>query len=217
MGASSAASQAAAALLRLGTLRGFRHFELRCRSREEVLLTVPACDEARLQQVLSRRRRTPGADEGAPVVAPLGRAPSTAASRPASAVFLLAAYTRYRSAPYVWLRACSLGVPTSSEDLPLELGSTGQAAGGRDRPGSAHAHLAAVLEELLLAVCPPTDNVFAVDGGYVEALDGVERACCQAALVDFLHSLLTHPARPHQAALQQDMDALLQAHCRDLA
>lgn len=191
----TAAAAAAAGLLRLGTLRGFKHFELRARSREEVLLTVTTCDEPRLQVVLSRRKKGDGV--GPTADSELAARPLAREQR-GTAVFLLAAYTRYRSCPYVWLRACSLGVRTSSEDLPLELQTTQQ---WREK---AHI-LADVVEDLVQSVCLPVDNAFDVDFAFVERLEGVERACCQAALIDFLHSLLMQETRAVHPAVRSDL------------
>lgn len=148
---------------RLGTLTGFKHFQVECRGREELLVTVHAGEGARdsSQQWLAPLQ---GSDmEVLQPASPCTREPRGSQwDRARAAVFLVGAYAHYK-VPLVWVRAghSLLGSfrGAASYDAPLELEST-QAWHERT------VRVWEVVAELVAAVaCPAPENPFEIEQG----------------------------------------------------
>jgi hypothetical protein len=93
-------------VLRFGSLRCWKRFSVTLRGREEMLLTVHACSPDGLTACLGAGgRRSSGS--ALPPGSPAARTTDSVFAQQrhdASASFLLAAYSRYSSWPYVWVR-----------------------------------------------------------------------------------------------------------------
>jgi hypothetical protein len=93
-------------VLRFGSLRCWQRFTVTLRGREEMLVTVHACNRDALAGCLGAGgRHSSGAalPPGSPAAC-VTTGCVFAEQRDAAASFLLAAYSRYSSWPYVWVR-----------------------------------------------------------------------------------------------------------------
>ncbi|GAQ79892.1 hypothetical protein KFL_000400360 [Klebsormidium nitens] len=209
-------------LLRFGCLKGFKHFSVYLRGREELLITVRTppnadcepvahCENAvvspskRLQRVSSLRTGKsfpPASPAIAEAVKPVA---------PEETVFLVGAYARYNW-PYVWLRSQNprIADATLDMDLPLDLQSTREWESRRLRVWD-------IVEELVLMnIGHDQSNPFEVDHEALAKMNRLQRSLLSAALAYFLRELLLDGAAYSQA-VRRDLQLLLESHFNDMA
>jgi len=121
-----------------GCLKGFKHFYVYPRGREELLLTV------KVDPSTPRKPKNEVDD----------------VESPTDVIFLIGAYTRYKC-PYVWVRShhtvLPSGKPVESKDTPLDLHTTSSWKTG-------NIHIWDIVHELVpLAFSSPIQNPFELD------------------------------------------------------
>ena len=183
----------AAQTLRLGCMKGFRHFSFYLRGKEELLVVVKSAaagsdgeggDGSEAEAQVAARRGLPPASPAArevqqvrlssqhhhPTTPRCGSGPCL--TRPAAqagtdeTVFLLAGYDKYQR-PYVWLRSASpvLQLSESAEDMPLSLKTT-ERWPQSDPPSVTIWEIVAELVSLCVVPAPP--NPFELDPSSLE-------------------------------------------------
>ncbi|KAI9593332.1 hypothetical protein BDF19DRAFT_166668 [Syncephalis fuscata] len=189
--------------LSFGCLKGFRHFELYLRGREELLVRIyhevgsrsplpTSLSLARGQNrayLTSRTQRTIASTPPDTPVPPLSPLDRDLAKDTARTVFLIAAYARYKC-PYVWLRSNQDRLletqdsdPTISSDAPIRLDSV---TNWRHRDIQLVDIIAEITQQTL---DPPPENPFAVDHSFFESQPLEESMLLTGAMVDFLQRL----------------------------
>lgn len=148
---------------RLGALRGFKHFEVELRGREELLVTVHLGGGLRDSWVPPFAPLVGGETEALPPASPCEREDRSGQwNRSRDVVFLIGSYAHY-AVPLVWVRAghALLGGfhHVGSNDTPLALASTEVWA-------ERTVCVWEVVAELVTAVaCPAPSNPFELDRG----------------------------------------------------
>jgi hypothetical protein len=148
---------------RLGALRGFKHFEVELRGREELLVTVHLGAGSRDYWVPPFEPLVDDEAEPLPPASPCEREDRRAQWRQSRhLVFLIGGYAHY-AVPLVWVRAghALLGgfSQLDSYDTPIALASTAVWAERTVRVWE-------VVAELVTAVaCPAPSNPFELDRG----------------------------------------------------
>ncbi len=206
--------------LRVGALRGFKYFSLYLRGREELEVTIPhprkTTSMNRSYSVRSLRGNLQPMAYGLPPASPTEGEMQTGRAGDEDAVFLVAAYAKYKCA-YVWLRSNhhrilapgTLSDP-DNKDSPLTLTST-------ERWNEvSRVYVWEILAELIgLSVKPPPGNPFAIDYHQLDQVPPFERAFAAAGLLHFLRRVwLARP--PYQDLVLQDIRELCNRHFTDL-
>ncbi|KAJ2025821.1 hypothetical protein GGI06_000423 [Coemansia sp. S85] len=217
-------SQFMADCMSVGALRGFAHFSVHIRSREEIILRIhPPSDTLpissltisehvdKVQATEESRglfQRTSGM-EMAPDLSDYALELDTGVN------FLVAGYPRYKC-PYVWLRTDHqrLVVPAEEgqdveKDVPLRLESIDCWRLYDIRPWDV------MVEVICTAVVPPPENPFAVDYAYFERITREERVVLTGALLEFLRRVyLRHYF--FSDVVMADIRCLQKLHFRDI-
>eukprot|EP00794_Sanderia_malayensis_P011348 gene11348-12531_t len=202
-------------LLRFGSLKGFRYFQMYLRGREELVVRVQneqTCSRNLLGRCESHGFENEGSSDSLPSKKTLprnslsgfqfltiGLPPASPYQTeispldPSTTVFLIAAYARYKS-PYVWVR--------SNHERLIKLSECDHAERDiiKDSPLSIKTtndwatkdvkiwHI--VSEIVRLNVIPSPRNPFAIDHGYFDTLGPEECIISTGAIVHFLQSIL---------------------------
>ncbi|RKP24275.1 hypothetical protein SYNPS1DRAFT_29958 [Syncephalis pseudoplumigaleata] len=214
--------------LAFGCLKGFQHFELYLRGREELLVriyhdrhgrsSVPtALNLARGQNrayLTSRTQRTIISTPPDTPVQPLSPLDRDLVKETSHTAFLIAAYSRYKC-PYVWLRSNQerlLEAPDTeqaiSADAPIRLESV---TNWRHRD----IQLVDIVAEITLQTLdPPPENPFAVDHAFFDTLPLEESMLLTGAMVDFLQRLCLRKFSYTERVLE-DLRKLQKRHFHD--
>ncbi|EPZ31864.1 hypothetical protein O9G_004255 [Rozella allomycis CSF55] len=204
-----------------GCLRGFKHFELYLRGKEELLLRVynekpdsstrasySATGEATKRFQIANSNNIDETFVHLPPASPCDNEMEKSTDQTA---FLIAGYARYKC-PLVWLRSNHeriLGVRYKSElDYPLRLKTTSSWK-------TSDVHVYDIVEELLsVANNTPVSNPFAIDHTYFDTLSIEESIVCSSALLNFLNKLFQQE-RPYKNEIWKDMQALMKRHLNE--
>eukprot|EP00030_Apusomonadida_sp_AF-17_P001025 a178390_61.p1 GENE.a178390_61~~a178390_61.p1 ORF type:complete len:249 (-),score=63.65 a178390_61:48-761(-) len=186
--------------LRFGCVKGFKHFSLYLRGREELVVSVHASDDGS-----PFLRTMPSLDvlntSSLPPASPLME---SGAALDFGTVFLVAGYARYKC-PYVWLRSKTRrlhGVSHDASESPLQLRTT-------DAWGDAGANVRVwdIVEELIsVSLATPPANPFELDLEFFSQLEPFESYLTTAAALNFLRkTYLLKTDTPYAAALAADI------------
>ncbi|KAJ2825312.1 hypothetical protein GGI24_003195 [Coemansia furcata] len=221
-------SQFMADCMSVGALRGFTHFSVHIRSREEIILRIHRnTTHSDLMPISSltiseHAERLQATEETRSLMArpsPMALPPDLsddALEGDATGVnFLVAGYPRYKC-PYVWLRTDhdSLIVPSEEglveRDVPLRLESIDCWRLYDIRPWDV------MVEVICTAMAPhPPENPFAVDYGYFEKIPVEERVVATGAVLEFLRRVyLRHYF--FSDVVMADIRRLQKIHFRDI-
>ncbi|KAI9168288.1 hypothetical protein H9P43_007660 [Blastocladiella emersonii ATCC 22665] len=211
--------------LAVGTLKGFKYFELYLRGREELVLRVyndpdgstaltrqPSTRELARSQSRnllasrSHHRLLWQSTDALPPASPCDRELERNSNYTA---FLVAGYAKYKS-PFVWLRtnhakfARWVDESATKEDVPVKLDTVNK------WKNSDSIHVADILAELLnIAMSPPPLNPFAINHALFDELPLEESVVSTAAMLDFLQKVYLSDA-PHAHHLLADIERLQQ-------
>jgi len=199
---------------KLGTLRGFRHFHMELRGREELLLTIDVQHSALAG---SRLALAPMAVQHAlPPASPCQRekirAPWEDAPEQKSSTlvcYLLAGYAHY-ACPHAWVRSGhGLFGPSfqnsAAMDAPIEMRAT------QDWKARA-VHAFEFVAELVLATSrPAVANPFELDFATIEQLPSVELLLLSGGLASFLRDVQLSAA-PYSSLVEADLLRLTRLH-----
>ncbi|CAG8461139.1 36785_t:CDS:2 [Racocetra persica] len=194
--------------LSVGCLKGFRHFEVYLRGREELLLRVYIDDQRRNSTEESSRlkynslslakfqfhkwtlknRLSNGSDFLEMTLPPSSPLDEELEKDEANHVFLIAGYARYKC-PYVWLRSNHKRLIQLQDDQKLET----------DNPLKLDTIAAwktqdiklweIIAEVITLSLSPPPENPFEINHSYYDTLPLEECAVSTGAMVDFLQKV----------------------------
>ncbi|RIA87917.1 hypothetical protein C1645_776268 [Glomus cerebriforme] len=192
--------------LSVGCLRGFKHFEVYLRGREELLLRV-YIDNSHISNRSSynslslaksqsnalfspktRRTLSNGSDFMNTVLPPSSPLDKDLEKDETNHVFLIAGYARYKC-PYVWLRSNHKRLIQLQDDQKLETDNplkldTIAAWKTRD------IRLWNIIAEVItLCLDPAPENPFEINHSYYDALPLEEMAVSTGAMVDFLQKV----------------------------
>jgi len=174
-----------------GSLKGFKHFSIFLRGREEMLVTVTQDKSAPREQ-----QETDDVESSSDIV------------------FLLAVYARYQC-PYAWVRSSHTrlpcGVSVASKDCHLKLRSV-------ERWANETIHIWDVLYELIqLAFPSPVPNPFQLDYSLIETVPSpLELYLLTGALANFIRKLYLDGIQPTQQ-LFHDLQWTLDHHFKAAA
>lgn len=200
---------------KLGTLRGFRHFRVELRGREELMLTIEVQHAALAG---GRLALVPMATQHAlPPASPCQREKNRDSWEtgpepgPKSTVvsYLLAGYAHY-ACPHAWVRAGhSLFGPSFQQsvamDAPIELQATSEWK-------ARTVHAFEFVAELVLATArPQISNPFEIDHAELEKLPSVDLLLLSGALASFLRDVQLSAAA-YAPAVEADLLRLLRLH-----
>eukprot|EP00002_Diphylleia_rotans_P018277 TRINITY_DN3543_c0_g1_i2.p1 TRINITY_DN3543_c0_g1~~TRINITY_DN3543_c0_g1_i2.p1 ORF type:complete len:230 (-),score=54.58 TRINITY_DN3543_c0_g1_i2:94-783(-) len=196
--------------LRFGVLRGFRHFSLYLRGREELIVTLKTVSRPSVSPTSATPR---GFVKGLSPI-PNGLPPASPCAKDLmedqDAIFLVGGYARYK-VPMVWLRsnhARLFGITTDGggeKDLPIQLACLSKFKTGQLKVWDI------VLELVSKVVHPTPENPFEVDYDYFEQLEPFERALNSAGMVNFLRKILLSE-HPKSHLVFPDVQGMLNAH-----
>ncbi|PIA16367.1 hypothetical protein COEREDRAFT_62810, partial [Coemansia reversa NRRL 1564] len=163
----------------VGALRGFKHFSMHIRSREEVILRVfrdssteidsdviPICSSTRMVKPFDTSNKSLEADEH-------------------GINFLIAGYQRYRC-PYVWLRSHHQELVEVEDDqeldsnAPVVLNTINCWRYFDIRPWDV------IVEIICYALNPWPENPFSIDYAYFDKITIEERVVATGAMLEFL-------------------------------
>lgn len=197
---------------RLGALRGFRHFQVELRGREELILTVWPNARGRLSSTpkLARMNTQDTLPPASPYHREVNRSQWEAVS---AAVFLIGSYAHY-AIPYVWVRAghSLIGFSGSSEhdyDAPIKLHCT-------ELWAEQTVHVWDVVAELVCTVAAPAQsNPFELELSPLERMAPMDALLMNGALAAFLREVYM-AASPLSSQVESEMLYMLDRFTRAL-
>lgn len=225
--------------LSVGSLKGFKYFEVYLRGREELILRVyndrlegladgkgplptrqqpNALSLAKSHNKLFLSAKTQKAlnltslQVGLPPASPCDNELEKDTTKTA---FLIAGYARYKC-PYVWLRSNHKRLiklqenQQIEEDNPLRLESV---ANWKTYDIKAWEIISEVIS---LALSPPPENPFTIDHTYFDSMPMEESIVCTGAMIEFLQKVFIKDT-PYSEMVLRDIGLLQQRHFRDLS
>jgi len=177
-----------------GCLKGFKHFTLYQRGREELIVTVGENLNARTFDFRDADDFDYIKDEGA-------------------CVYLLGAYSRYKC-PYVWVRSSvsenhpliKHGTKITGKDTPLELSTT-------TKWKTEDIKLWDILAEIIiLALKEEPSNPFEIDKDILKSLSPQDILLTTGALLYFLKLVYLSDKNPYATCVFQDIQWLADTH-----
>ncbi|KAI9221394.1 hypothetical protein BC828DRAFT_404967 [Blastocladiella britannica] len=214
--------------LAMGTLKGFKYFELYLRGREELLIRVyndadkhaksavwgrlpSSAGLARMQSrnLLALKTQQRLAWQSTDALPPASPCDRELERDPTKTAFLLAGYAKYKC-PFVWLRTNHAkfrntrpaDASGTNEDVPLKLDTVAK----WKSVDSIHAS-DVVAEVISLAVTPPPMNPYAINHALYDSLPLEESVVCAGAMVDFLGKVYASSA-PYAHLVLADIERL---------
>ncbi|KAJ2743643.1 hypothetical protein GGI20_003590 [Coemansia sp. BCRC 34301] len=226
-------SQFMADCMSVGALRGFLHFDVHIRSREEIILrihhhhkqptgilpisslTIATDHMDKVQQATDDSRALLLQTPTRRMDAPPDLSDIALERDPHAVNFLIAGYPRYKC-PYVWLRNehTRLVIPATEHeeierDVPLRLESIDCWRLYDIRPWDV------MVEVICTAVDPPPENPFAIDYGYFDLVSVEERVVVTGAVLEFLRRVYLRHYFFSDVVLA-DIKRLQKLHFRDI-
>ncbi|KAI9506551.1 hypothetical protein GGI25_005998 [Coemansia spiralis] len=223
-------SQFMADCMSVGALRGFQHFSVHIRSREEIVLRVfrdrspKPCDLAPISSstIYDHVDRIQALDESKQIMLnakdnmalPFDLSDSSLESDPWAINFLIAGYPRYKC-PYVWLRTDHQKLIAVAEnqklekDVPLRLESVDCWRQFDIRPWDV------LVEVICTTLNPPPENPFSIDYSYFDKITVEERAVTTGAMLEFLRRVYLRHYFFSDIVLN-DIKQLQRLHFRDI-
>jgi len=194
--------------LAVGCLRGFYYFELYCRGREELLVTVKAGVDGPVFPSPSSNT-IPVLEGGLPPASPCAKDSEQMSQ---DAVFLIGGYARYKC-PFVWVRSNHTQLlgpeKQSSKDTPLDLKTTANWKYGDIKVWD-------IIGEIVLAIAhPPSGNPFKIDFGKLESMPLLDRTLAAGALAFFFRRM-NMKNYPYSEEILNDTQKLLDLHFANL-
>ncbi|RIB01785.1 hypothetical protein C2G38_951962 [Gigaspora rosea] len=217
--------------LSVGCLKGFKHFEVYLRGREELLLRVYIDGQKRNSEESDRmiynslslakfqsnalfspktRRTLSNGSDFMEMTSPSSPLDEELEKEEANHVFLIAGYARYKR-PYVWLRSNHKRLIQLQDDQKLET----------DNPLKLDTIAAwkmqdvklwdIIAEVITLSLSPPPENPFEINHSYYDTLPLEECAVSTGAMVDFLQKVYLKDTN-HSDKVFEDIKILQQRH-----
>ncbi|KAI8141655.1 hypothetical protein BJV82DRAFT_670561 [Fennellomyces sp. T-0311] len=196
----------------LGGLRGFKHFEVFMRGREELLLLIPSSPGHKYEastlmpkQVHAHSPLYDSQHTPRPERMPINPSDQELKKLPDTTVLLITGYSRYKC-PYIYIR--SSAEEDELSDAPLHLETT-EMWRRKDVP-----LWEMVLEVLGLVMTSCPSNPFQLDHAYLEALPVEESVLLTGALLNFLQNIWIQadPSKEFVDAVYEDIKALQTRH-----
>ncbi|KAG9284543.1 hypothetical protein G9A89_014147 [Geosiphon pyriformis] len=217
--------------LSLGCLKGFKHFELYLRGREELLLRVYNIGKPTSDRETSRRsynslslaksqsnalfsprtfRNLSNGSISEAILPPNSPLDQELERDTSKTVFLIAGYARYKR-PYVWLRSNHKRLIQLQDDQKIETDNPLKLETLADWKNQNIMLWDIIAEIISLSLSPPPANPFEIDHTYYDTLPLEESAVITGAMANFLQKVYLKDT-PYADKIFEDIKIILQRH-----